>query len=213
MRPTLRPSARVSELPPVEVRLAALPNSPGNSTGGAEAAGTGGSAWSAAGSAAPRGSADASPGSAGDVTAATAAGAGLDLGAAADLPLSGGEVLSLSGSGSATVLTAGISTLSTAGGSACPGGLPGGAPGSAISARMTAGGFTAGSPGTGPVGIAGPLPARSSTISRLGLESCEVLTSTAPARSTTMRVVPGLVSATRTRCTSLSPISVDQVRL
>src|ERR1035441_9974046 len=49
MRPTLRPSARVSELPPVEVRLAALPNSPGNSTGGAEAAGTGGSAWSAAG--------------------------------------------------------------------------------------------------------------------------------------------------------------------
>src|ERR1039458_2006053 len=107
MRPTLRPSARVSELPPVEVRLAALPNSPGNSTGGAEAAGTGGSAWSAAGSAAPRGSADASPGSAGGVTAATAAGAGLDLAAAADLPLSGGEVLSLSGSGSATVLTAG----------------------------------------------------------------------------------------------------------
>src|SRR5664279_3035072 len=210
MRPTLRPSARVSELPPVEVRLAALPNSPGNSTGGPEAAGTGGSASSAAGSAAPRGSADASPGSAGGVTAATAAGAGLDLAAAADLPLSGGEVLSLSGSGSATVLTAGVSTLSTSGGwAASPGGLPGEAPGSAISARMTAGSFTAGSPGTGPVGIAGPLPARSSTISRLGLESCEVLTSTAPARSTTMRVVPGLVSATRTRCTSLSPISVD----
>src|ERR1035438_5473013 len=97
MRPTLSPRARVSELPPVEVRLAALPNSPGNSTGGAEAAGTGGSAWSAAGSAAPRGSADASPGSAG--------GAGLDLAAAADLPLSGGEVLRLSRSGSATVLT------------------------------------------------------------------------------------------------------------
>ena len=41
MRPTLRPSARVSELPPVDVRLAPLLNSPGSGAGGADAAGTG----------------------------------------------------------------------------------------------------------------------------------------------------------------------------
>src|ERR1022692_1888178 len=185
MRPTLSPRARVSELPPVEVRLAALPNSPGESTGGAgevaaaDGAGTGGSAWSASAPAAPRDSAGDSPGSAGGVTAATAAGADLDLAAGAGPALSGAAVLSLSGSGSATVLTAGISTLSTSGGwAASPGGFPGSARGSAISARMTGGGFISGSPGAGPVGIAGPLPARSSTISRLGLESCDALTST-----------------------------------
>src|ERR1035438_5838037 len=106
MRPTLSPRARVSELPPVEVRLAALPNSPGESTGGAgevaaaDGAGTGGSAWSVSAPAAPRG-ADASPGSAGGVTTATADGAGLDLAAGAGLTLSGAAVLSLSGSGSA----------------------------------------------------------------------------------------------------------------
>src|ERR1035437_8569390 len=60
MRPTLSPSARVSELPPVEVRLAALLNSPGKGGGGAGAAGTGGSALRSANWPAARDSAEAS---------------------------------------------------------------------------------------------------------------------------------------------------------
>src|ERR1035437_10302667 len=55
MRPTLSPSARVSELPPVEVRLAALSNSPGKGGGGAGAAGTGGSVLRSVGYPAARG--------------------------------------------------------------------------------------------------------------------------------------------------------------
>ena len=62
------------------------------------------------------------------------------------------------------------------------------------------------------VGIVGLPPARSSTIRRLGLESCEVVTSTAPERSITMRVVPGEVSATRTRATRRSLMSRVQTR-
>src|SRR4051812_46579729 len=41
MRPTLRPSARVRELPPVEVRFAARPNSPGRGISGAVIMGAG----------------------------------------------------------------------------------------------------------------------------------------------------------------------------
>ena len=48
MRPTLSPNARVSELPPVDVRLAPLLNSPGKGAGGADATGTAGSVLRAA---------------------------------------------------------------------------------------------------------------------------------------------------------------------
>ena len=53
---------------------------------------------------------------------------------------------------------------------------------------------------------------RNSIINRLGLLSCEGETSTAAATSSTTRVTPGLVSATRIRCTSLSTTSLFQIR-
>ncbi len=51
---------------------------------------------------------------------------------------------------------------------------------------------------------AGAVNGRSSTMRRSGLVSVEVVISTGPVRSSTMRVTPGSVSATRTPVTSLS---------
>src|ERR1035437_3677759 len=211
MRPTLSPSARVSELPAVEVRLAALPNSPGKAAGGGDAAGTGGSALRAADRETPRDSPDRAGDSTSSDSPATAGGTDWDLAGGADLAFTGGAVLGLTGSGSASVLKAGVTGPGgTSGGSASIGCAPAGATGLEITALIAGGSFTAGC--KGPVGIAGPLAARSSMISRLGLASCDVLTSTGPFRSSTTRVMPGLVSATRTRCTSLSSIALDQIR-
>ena len=56
-------------------------------------------------------------------------------------------------------------------------------------------------------GMAGPGPERTSMIRRSGLASCEVVTSDGPARSSTTRVTPRMVSATRSRTTRLSSSS------
>src|SRR6185369_17205956 len=201
MRPTLSPNARVSELPPVEVRLAPLLNSPGNGAGGADAASPAGSVLRAAGWA--------GRGSAGELTG-SASGVALVLGE--------GEVARLFGSGSDCVLSTGLAgQSSTKAGFPAPGGLTAGATGGGSSALIGVGGFGAGSAGSGGLGMGmvgsrGPCPGRISMIRRYGLESCDVLISTAPVKSTTTRVVPGLVSATRTRCTNLSLIWLNQIR-
>src|ERR1035441_9381834 len=140
MRPTLSPSARVKELPPVEVRLAALPNSPGKGAGGADAVGTGGSALRAACCPAVRGCGGASKGCVGSDSAGAgldSAAGGLDLAGGAELDLTGGAVRALTGTGSASALRTGGSGLGcTVGGSTSSAGLPDGAVGLEISAVM-----------------------------------------------------------------------------
>src|ERR1035441_418639 len=141
MRPTLSPSARVNELPPLEVRLAALLNSPGKGAGGADAVGTGGSALREACCPAARGCGGTSNGWGGS----DSTGAGGDLAGGTDLATTGGAILGVTGVGSASALRTGVSVLGrTAGWSASTAGLPDGAFGLEISALMTGGGFTAG---------------------------------------------------------------------
>ena len=111
MRPTFRPSARVRELPPLDVRLAPLLNSPG---AGAATVGwmTGiGSVGSAAGGEARRASAVRSTGSTGG----------------AALAFTTGTFRSLSGNGSGSAFSTGASTFSSNGGGCTAGaGLPAG---------------------------------------------------------------------------------------
>src|ERR1017187_6717933 len=111
MRPTLSPSARVKELPPVEVRLAALPNSPGKGAGGADAVGTGGSALREACCPAARGCGGASKGWVGSDSASAGLDSGspgtdfagvTDLAGGADLATTGGALRGLTGGGSAS---------------------------------------------------------------------------------------------------------------
>src|ERR1035438_3779199 len=111
MRPTLSPSARVNELPPLEVRLAALLNSPGIGAGGADAVGTGGSAFREACCPAERGCGGTSKGwvgsdSAGAGLDSASAGVdfviGADLAGGADLATTGGALLGVTGGKSAS---------------------------------------------------------------------------------------------------------------
>ena len=53
-------------------------------------------------------------------------------------------------------------------------------------------------------GMAGGVPERNSITSRFGFTNCEGVASTASAKSSTTRVIPGTVSATRTRCSRRS---------
>src|ERR1035441_3573071 len=123
MRPTLSPSARVNELPPLDVRLAALLYSPGKGAGGADAAGTGGSALREACCPAARGCGGTSNGwvgsdSAGAGLDSTGAGVdfvvGADLARDADLVTPGGAIRGVTGGGSASAFRAGA-LLSAAG--------------------------------------------------------------------------------------------------
>ena len=89
--------------------------------------------------------------------------------------------------------------------------MTGGGLGAAGSGLIFDGGVGSFGAGVGAeVGIVGALPSgRSSIISRLGFVSCEVETSTPVVRSKTTRVTPGVVSATRTFCTSLSSMTSE----
>src|ERR1035441_8559303 len=129
MRPTLSPSARVNELPPLEVRLAALLNSPGKGAGGADAVGTGGSALREDCCPAARGCGGTSNGWVGS----DSTGAGGDLASAGDdfdgvtdlaggdLATTGGAILGVTDCVSALGFRAGASGPAFAGGgSAAP---------------------------------------------------------------------------------------------
>src|ERR1035441_3115692 len=88
MRPTLSPSARVNELPPLEVRLAALLNSPGKGAGGADAVGTWAAVFREACCPAARGCGGTSNGWVGSDSAGVgldSTGAGVDFVVGADL--------------------------------------------------------------------------------------------------------------------------------
>src|ERR1039457_4428032 len=97
MRPTLSPSARVNELPPLEVRLAALLNSPGIGAGGAEAVGTGGSALREICCPVARGCGGTSKGCVDSESAAAGFASGADLADGADLAITGKALLGLTG--------------------------------------------------------------------------------------------------------------------
>lgn len=102
--------------------------------------------------------------------------------------------------GSAVTVWSGISALIATGGLVGETGISGLIAGGGVNLGEAAGTVAAG----GSVGIGGAVPAFNSTTSRNGLLSCEVEISTGPVSSSTMRVTPGSVSATRTFCTSLS---------
>src|SRR3954453_23623478 len=135
MRPTFKPSARVRELPPVDVRLAPLLNSPGAGAGWIMGIG---SVIDAAG---------------GEVLRASAVNFAGSTGGGA-LAFTTGTFRSLSSNGSGSALSAGASTFSSSGG-ACTAGatLLAGASDFGTSARIAGGGFPAGA--AGPLGITG----------------------------------------------------------
>src|ERR1019366_2970996 len=125
MRPTLSPSARVSELPPLDVRLAALLYSPGRDAGGLDAVGTGGSALRDACCPTARGCGGTSKGwvgsdSAGAGLDSASAGVdfvgGTDLAGGADLATTGGVLLGMTGGESASAFRTGLSVLGLTGG-------------------------------------------------------------------------------------------------
>src|ERR1017187_2625656 len=204
-RVTFRPSARTREVSPPLVWRAALATSPslhgaaeveaadGDSTVPLAFFGGSGAGFSGVASCALAGSAEAGSGSAaasiltGGLICALAGLEGSGLGGSG-LPIAGNAI----DEGNCVWSTGGFSAIDRSG----------------IDEAKGAGGVSPVSAGARP-----PAELRTSIMRRSGLVSWEAVASADPARSSTIRVTPGRVSAIRMRLNSLSSICSEYTRL